>query len=435
MKAKVTRNVSVRSTLDYLQQTTKHHERIAGNVIAATPKAQAEEFRAFEQLRPDIAKATWHASLSLPPGEHLDTNHWSNICEDFMVGMGLDSHLWVAVRHRDCTHDHVHIVASRIGLDGAIWLGQHDARRAMALTSELESKHGLQQTKPYDEEYTSGRKRLSKNEIEMSLRSNNLAPRAALQGAIDSAVADRPGLIEFVDRLEAAGIGVRVNCTPSGFVSGLSYCLDEINMKSSQLGKAYGWSKLQMELNYDQERDSHQVAEWATARNAADAAPRGKAEQTGSGFSSGTQPDRRATGFNGRQLDTDAATPGSGHPSIEGDGSALADHNYRREAFRGNGSRSRIRGTGSGAVASATRRASEAKLVEIRPRRRLVRGTYAHLIESLAITGVSTQDTSRLETERSSHRTESCDDSARTERPQYGKKAPETTRPIREIER
>ena len=281
MKAKVSRNVSVRSTLDYLQQATKHHERIAGNIEASTPKAQAEEFRAIEQLRPDIAKATWHASLSLPPGEHIDTECGRKICEDFLVGMGLDLHLWMAVRHRDCEHDHVHIVASRIGFDGHIWLGQHDAKRAIALTSQLEVKHDLKQTQGYDPESAHGRKQLGKNEIEMSLRSNRLAPRAALQEAIDNALSGRPGLIEFVDHLETLGIAVQVNSTPSGYVSGLSYALDSINIKSSQLGKAYGWMKLQKELDHDQDRDASNIAEWAAARNAADAAPRGASEQIG----------------------------------------------------------------------------------------------------------------------------------------------------------
>lgn len=394
MKAKVTRNVSVRSTLDYVQQTTKHHERIAGNVISAHAEQQAREFKALEQVRPDIEKPTWHASLSLPPGEHLDAERWRQVCDDFMAGMGLETHLWVAVRHQDCAHDHVHIVASRIGFDGQVWLGQHEARRAMALTSELEGKHGLQQTKSYPD-FAHGRKQLSKNEIEMSLRCNSLAPRAALQGAIDGAIVGRPGLIEFVDRLESVGIAVRVNSTSSGHVSGLSYSINSVCIKSSQLGKAYGWSNLQKGLNHDQDRDGRKIAEWAAARNAADVATRGAADYPGPALGGGAQSHRNPTRLDSRESLASATTSGSGWSSDEGSGSALADLNCRREAFSGNGSRQRVRGTGTGAVASASRRAKQAELVEIRPRRRPVSGAAARLVESLALLGNSDLDSRR----------------------------------------
>ncbi|WP_373871740.1 relaxase/mobilization nuclease domain-containing protein [Aeromonas caviae] len=36
----------------------------------------------------------------------------------------------MAVRHQDTDKDHIHIVASRVGLDGKVWLGQWEARRA-----------------------------------------------------------------------------------------------------------------------------------------------------------------------------------------------------------------------------------------------------------------------------------------------------------------
>ncbi|WP_111987089.1 relaxase/mobilization nuclease domain-containing protein [Escherichia coli] len=44
---------------------------------------------------------------------------------------------WVAVRHQDTDKDHIHIVASRVGLDGKVWLGQWEARRAIEATQSL----------------------------------------------------------------------------------------------------------------------------------------------------------------------------------------------------------------------------------------------------------------------------------------------------------
>ncbi len=115
---------------------TKNAERVGGNMSGNDPRELSREFSAVRQLRPDIGKPVWHCSLSLPPCERLSAEKWEAVAADFMQHMGFDQNNtpWVAVRHQDTDKDHIHIVASRVGLDGKVWLGQWEARRAIEAT-------------------------------------------------------------------------------------------------------------------------------------------------------------------------------------------------------------------------------------------------------------------------------------------------------------
>jgi hypothetical protein len=104
----------------------------------------AAEFKASRRLRPDAKRPVWHCPVALPPGEHLDDKRFAEVLDDFMNQMGFtDLHQWVAVLHEDKDHLHAHIVASRIALDGSLWIGEHEARRAIVACRRLEERHGL----------------------------------------------------------------------------------------------------------------------------------------------------------------------------------------------------------------------------------------------------------------------------------------------------
>ncbi len=93
----------------------------------------------------DIYRPVWHCSRALPASERLDGDKWEAIVADFMSQMCFESDImpWVAIRHQDTDYDHVHLVASRIGLDGSVWLGQWEARTVIEATQILERNHGL----------------------------------------------------------------------------------------------------------------------------------------------------------------------------------------------------------------------------------------------------------------------------------------------------
>ena len=263
MKAKVSRGGGFRGALNYVFDVgkeathTKNAERVGGNMAGNDPRELSREFSAVRQLRPDIGKPVWHCSLSLPPGERLSAEKWEAVAADFMQRMGFDqtNTPWVAVRHQDTDKDHIHIVASRVGLDGKVWLGQWEARRAIEATQELEHTHGLTLT-PGLGDARAERRKLTDKEINMAVRTGDEPPRQRLQRLLDEAVKDKPTAPELAERLQAAGVGVRANLASTGRMNGFSFEVAGVAFKGSDLGKGYTWAGLQKAgVTYDEARD------------------------------------------------------------------------------------------------------------------------------------------------------------------------------------
>ncbi|WP_084637945.1 relaxase/mobilization nuclease domain-containing protein [Paracoccus sp. J55] len=267
MKAKVERGGGFRGVLDYAlgKEAGNACEIVGGNMSGLTPQELAAEFRLSREARPGVARPVWHTSLALPPGDSLTSDKWSEVAADFMDGMGLGDHQYVVIRHHDTDLDHVHIIASRIGLDGTMWHGKWEARQAIQLTQELEERHGLTRTKGLNDGPAPA-KAPSRKEIEMSVRTGDAPPRLVLQQIVDAATAEAGSVFDFMDRIEAAGAVARPNVASTGKMNGFSFEFEGIPFKGSDLGKAYTWKGLQGRgITYDQERDGEALRERAGA--------------------------------------------------------------------------------------------------------------------------------------------------------------------------
>lgn len=118
-------------------------ERLTGTVDGQTPRELAAEFRAVRQLRPDVERAVFHASLSAPIGERLSDAQWVAVSEQYLARMGFAESPYVVVRHQDQAHEHVHVIASRIDVHGRVVSDARDYYRGQQVLRELERAHGL----------------------------------------------------------------------------------------------------------------------------------------------------------------------------------------------------------------------------------------------------------------------------------------------------
>lgn len=264
MKAKVERGGGFRGVLNYaLGKGGNACEIVGGNMSGETAQELAAEFRLSREARPGVSRPVWHVSLTLPKGERLDAGRWLEIAHDFMKRMGLAQHQYVVIRHHDTDFDHIHIIASRIGLDGELWHGKFDAKQAIAITQELEEVHDLIRTKGLDA--PAPIKTPTRNELERSIRTGEAPPRMILQGIVDEALLEPGGVFDFMDRIEAAGAIARPNVAKTGRMNGFSFMLNGIAFKGSDLGKAYTWKGLQERgVDYEQDRDGAALRERAS---------------------------------------------------------------------------------------------------------------------------------------------------------------------------
>ncbi|MCW6050179.1 relaxase/mobilization nuclease domain-containing protein [Lyngbya sp. CCAP 1446/10] len=233
---------------------------IGGTMCGQTPEELATEFAIARQLRPSLKVVVFHASLSVASTEKLENSEkndqrWLAIAANYMKAMGFDNSQYAVVKHSDTEHDHIHIVASRIRLDGGVVDDSWDYYKSQEAIRQLEQNYNLETVTPSWETDkrapTTGEHRQLKSKGDKSVR-------VQLQDIIDEVTQDNPSMPEFVERLQQQGVEVQVGLTRNGFSKGISYNLDGVALSGTQLGKAYTFYGLQKHrgVSYDKGRDS-----------------------------------------------------------------------------------------------------------------------------------------------------------------------------------
>ncbi|RRA46225.1 relaxase/mobilization nuclease domain-containing protein [Cronobacter sakazakii] len=256
---KIRRGKNFAGVVQYALKPGAHHKCdpvvIGGNMLGDTAHEMIAEFDSTKHLRQDVAKPVWHNSLRLPDGESLSNDQWARIADDYMKRMGFsDTHVRCYVLHDDPAGQHIHIIASRIDLNGGkLYLGRNENLISTRIISELEIAHGLTVTKPAPSITPKQQKRrkVSRNEQMLAERTGLPSPKEALQQILDKSLADTPDLLTFIKRLEEAEVGWTANIASTGKMNGFSFEYRDIAFKASKLGKAYSWVNLQKQLNYN----------------------------------------------------------------------------------------------------------------------------------------------------------------------------------------
>lgn len=254
---KIKRGKSFSGVVLYVLKPGSHHrtvpEVIGGNMTGDCSQELIDEFNLTKELRSDVAKPVWHNSLRLPQGESLTNEQWKRIADDYMKRMGFgDTHLRCYVLHDDQAGQHIHIIASRIDLNGGkLYLGKNENLISTRIISELETRYGLIETAQHKKPRQVKRRKISRNEEMLSRRTGIPSPKEALQQILDKSLANTPDLLTFIKRLEEAEVGWTANVASTGKMNGFSFEYTGIAFKASQLGKSYSWANLQKQLNYN----------------------------------------------------------------------------------------------------------------------------------------------------------------------------------------
>lgn len=231
---------------------------IGSNMEGFTPRELAAEFRFSQQLNPRVKRVVYHASLSLSHTEHLKNDAWHEIAKKYLQAMGFDMNQYAVVRHTDRDHDHAHIIASRIRLDGTTVSDSWDYRRSEAAIRQLEQEYGLQslhssQAKD-SRSPTTGEQRLLARTGEESVRVH-------LQRSLNQAIQTSATMPQLIEQLQQKGVSVRVSNHNTGEIKGISYELNGVAFSGTHLGKAYTFTGLQKYrgVNYDSYRDAESI--------------------------------------------------------------------------------------------------------------------------------------------------------------------------------
>lgn len=256
---KIKRGKQFAGVVLYSLKSGSHHKItpyvIGGNMTGSSVAELISEFESSKQLRPDVAKPVWHNSLRLPKGEALSTRQWAAFADDYMTWMGFtETHLRCYILHDDADGQHIHIIASRINMvGGKLYLGKNENLISTRIISELERIHGLTETTPATSSRPQAKRKPSRNELMMAERTAVPCTKSQLQTLIDNVLTHRPDLLTFIDMLEQKGVTCKPNIASTGKMNGFSFQYQGIAFKASQLGKKYGWSSLQTQIDFTPE--------------------------------------------------------------------------------------------------------------------------------------------------------------------------------------
>lgn len=101
------------------------------------------QFNEVRQLNPKLSKPVLHITLSLAPGENLGNDKLMEISEQCAKELAFEHHQYIAISNRDTNHQHLHIIANRIGFDTRAVSDSNNYQKIAKYCRKMELAHGL----------------------------------------------------------------------------------------------------------------------------------------------------------------------------------------------------------------------------------------------------------------------------------------------------
>ncbi|MEP6683597.1 MAG: relaxase/mobilization nuclease domain-containing protein [Parafilimonas sp.] len=120
-------------------------EIISFNQCSGNTNQLVNQFNHVRELNPKLSKPVLHITLSLSPNEYLSKDKLMEIAEHCAKDFGFESNQYVAVLHKDKEHQHIHIVANRIGFDKKTVSDSNNYQKLANFCRKTELKYGLRQ--------------------------------------------------------------------------------------------------------------------------------------------------------------------------------------------------------------------------------------------------------------------------------------------------
>ncbi len=145
MIAKIVQGRGFKGAVNYILDKNKARLIYAEGVRLKDKASVIQSFVTQSKLKPKIAKPVAHISLnfSAQDKDRLTNKLMVGIAHEYMLKMGYKNTQWIAVRHHDAEHPHLHLVINRIDNDGNRISDKNEKLRNTKVCMELTQKHGL----------------------------------------------------------------------------------------------------------------------------------------------------------------------------------------------------------------------------------------------------------------------------------------------------
>ncbi len=253
---------------------------IQTNMAGRTPDEFNQQFLNTKYSNKLVKRQCTHLIISIAHRdnyhEHLFDSQYSQVAQEYLKDMGYlpknesiteAESQYVAVRHHDRDHEHLHIIASRIRLDGSVVSDSYDYFNSQVSTRRIAAEIGLEVTPTTNEAVANRLKQeyginaptspnRSKSIRAVNSKYKTPTSKDIIREAIKEAIKDSPSASTFIQHLEENNIAVLPKIRKDELL-GFTYIHNNVKLAGDQVYKPYSWNKLQSEygLTFDYRRD------------------------------------------------------------------------------------------------------------------------------------------------------------------------------------
>ena len=263
--AKISRPPRAGSTVRYLVSPRDHAGRpresvsVVASTIGRAPDTAVKFLNHVAKLRPRLNRHLYHVSISASRTDReLSQKDWAGIGRSWCAGMGIENYMIVL-------HDaHIHILGSRIRLDGTAASDRNDYRRSELLLREIEAEFDLARTPSshlVDKARRSSHWRARSMKELHAVEKSGTSHKDFIRAAIDEAMAGVPDETRMRAALAKAGIDMTIELAADG----TPYVLFGFHGRqygTRSLGQGYSLTSLMekgLQLSGPQTATAHQI--------------------------------------------------------------------------------------------------------------------------------------------------------------------------------
>jgi hypothetical protein len=135
----------IKNGINHDERVVKNRaEILQHNLCFGDKKNLSSQFNDVRKLNLKQSRPVIHITLSMAPGEILDRPQLLEIVHECANEFGFEHNQFFSVQHLDTEHQHIHIVANRIGLNGKTNVSDSNSFKKMAtFCRNMEVRYGL----------------------------------------------------------------------------------------------------------------------------------------------------------------------------------------------------------------------------------------------------------------------------------------------------
>jgi hypothetical protein len=229
-----------KEAINYALKESKKGVFLASNLISSTNSAEIlKEFEMMQHYNERCKNKFLRFEIGIAPQDEakLKTNDLRIICKELAKSMGLKDNQWFACTHKDTDNLHIHLIANRINIDGAVYQTDFISNRAAKAAEELSRKMGLTIANEVRKQKQHNKQQMSPSRFDTKKRLQDIA-YSELRNTANKTPKN------FIDALKRRGVTVEPVRNKQNKIYGIRFQYEGQTFKASEIGKEFGLRSL-----------------------------------------------------------------------------------------------------------------------------------------------------------------------------------------------